>query len=676
MSKKSEEITKLPKLFNRDYSKKKFHAKLLKHVATPADQRLLLSLFTQNEDESYSPITPPGGDAKSIHTLAKSIKRNRKRIRKGRLIFLLAVLAILIGGVLLFKNSLAEQALERGFGGVLQTEVEVSGTKLHIFQNRITYDRMEIVDDEKQSHNMVVMGKSALQIDINQFFRSNIIIPELSAEDIAWDVPRENYRELVSEETEEKATEEKDPIDIFKDPTAELLRVYEEAKDALTTPPLVTEIKDEYITKKADLESRVENLQSRFETLQGRVEEVSQWSKEYFMKHPEKLPTAQSTIEGIIDEVEVLFTDAQALQEEIRATADKIPADKERIDQAVETDMAYLKENFLLTDLSTEEIVALLGELFLEESINEYLEMGTKVVKIVQKLTPNKEKKSKPSREGRIVEFGTEYPSFALGRFFVNYTDTNQAIEVLNLSSNPALWGATPAGSYEESSGNKIFKVAADTTMEGDITASVIRTKEPLEVPLTELGIESFTGEMDMDFAFDTGTNRMEATFDIYNQTITPRAESSKILTTFTDILQQEDSISWSYLQEAGKVSLTSSLDEPLSRALNTLLEELKSEGTATLEKMLQGDLAEPLSALTEITNTIGNWKEKGNDILSKIDEAKVLLEEKKAEIKKYLANGLLDNLPGGGGLDSLPSLPGGNKDDNKGGGLFSGFGG
>ncbi len=650
-------IKKLPKIFNKPYKEKHFQTKLLKHMATPADERLLKSLFTK-EDGIYTPIIPPTAEKKPVKALAKSLKRNKKRVRMGRLLLLMAVLAILIGGTLLFKNRIAEKALEKGFSTIFQTEVDVRGTKLQIFQNSISYKGLEIVDSDNPRFNMVVMGEGKLQIDVWQLLQSNVIIHEILAQDLAWNVPRENYTAPEPDDPAEPE-EPKEPInlDIFKDPRAEALALYEEAKSNLTTLPLVNTLGEEYVAQQKDFEDRIAALEARFTTLQSQVEEISKWNKEYFLKNPNKLATARGQIETVWNEANAIISDAEALYQEVTSVVNKIPADKTRIEGAVKTDLAYLEENYLITNFSTEEIVAFLGEMFLEESINNYLTMGTKVIKILHKLAPAEEKEPKPTRNGRIVEVGKAYPSFALGRLLVSYTDSNASLEIKNITSNAKVWGAGPEGTYEKLSeeGNLVLSFAS--TVEGAIGASFLNTKVPLDLPLTDLGIDELSGLMDMDFAFNTENDNLAGTLTMYNHRIAMPAETSKFITIFTDTIEAEEQIIWHYSQENGETTLTSSLTEPMVAALDTLFAELKSDGKQFLRDQLESEMGDSLGVLTDTLETLQTWKTKGEELMSNIGNMESLLDEKKAEIEGYVKQGILNAIPG---ADKLPSGLGG----------------
>ncbi len=662
---KQQKPWKAPKQFRKSYTAKKFQSKLMRHIAAPADRKLLLSIFTQ-EDHLYTP-SMENQNKKSVKALAKSIDKNKKRVRGGRLLFLIIVLSLIIGGTLLFKNSLTETVLEKGLEKVFQSEVEITGTRLAIFRESVSFSTLEVADSENPGYNLFSMSEGTLSIKLTQLLQSNFIAEEVIAQDVQWSTEQSAHwgkRTPPKKPEEPKEETPKEPMELFKDPMLKVNEVYAEIQENLKTPLLLREIESSYKVIIDDLQKEATAVENDFLALQLRIEEVQKWNKEYFMKNPKEIPGAISTIESIKTDTEALFTRVTNLKTRTQVVYDQMLVDKQRTADTVAADYAYLEENYNVMNFSVEEITLLLGDIFLEDTLNQYLQTGTKAYNIISKLSSSSkdEKTEKPSRNGRIVEVGREYPSVAIGKIIVNTSGENQSksLEIQNISSNAEVWGASPAGSYMQTEGDAMQGVKFATHPDGANEAAVVATQIPINPELGALGIQDWKGFLDMDFDLNSAENGVSGSIKLHSYRMTIPEETSPLLRVIWETIEAEESILWTYKEEGDKKQLTSTLDETLQKGIDPFLKEMKKEGEAVLKDKLNTDISATTGELENIFTTVEEWKTKVENVSKKVDEAKQLLEQKKAEIQSYIpgVNDIIPDKIPDGIKDALPDLP------------------
>ncbi len=660
---KEQKPWKAPKLFKKSYTEKKFQSKLLKHIAAQGDKKLLLSIFTK-EEGLYVP-SMENQSKKSVHTLAKSIKKNKKRVRGGRVIFLIIVLSLIIGGTFLFKNSLTETVLEKGLSTVFQADVEISGTRLAIFRESVTFSTLEVADSENPGYNLFSMSDGTLSVKLTQLLQSNFIAEEIIAQDLQWNTKQSTSWKSRTAPVKEDTTpqeEPKDPVDLFKDPMIKVNEVYDEIQANLKTPLLLREIESSYKVTIEDLQKEITAVENDFYTLQGRIEEIQKWNKDYFIKNPKEIPGAISTVESIKSETEALLVRSGNLKTRTETIYTKMLKDKQRTTETVAEDYAYLEENYNVMNFSAEEVTLLLGDIFLEDTINQYLQMSNKAYKIVSKLTSSSQDKGKekPSRTGRVVEVGRAYPSVAIGKILVNTSGENQSksLEVQNISSNAKVWGSSPSGEYMQKTGDAMQGVTFNTNQDGTNEASVIATHIPIQPELSSLGINDWKGLLDIDFDLNATGTGVSGSIELHSYSMTIPEDTSPLLRVIWETIEKEERIFWTYKEEGEIKQLTTTLDETLQKGVDPFLKELKKEGEAVLKERLNVDIASTTGELEKIFTTIEEWKTKVDNISKKINEAQQLLEQKKEEIQSYIP-GVNDIIPDSI-KDSIPSLPSG----------------
>ncbi len=659
---KEQKPWKAPKLFKKSYTEKKFQAKLMRHIAAPGDRKLLLSIFTQ-EENMYVP-SMENQNKKSVTALAKSINKNKKRVRGGRVIFLAIILSLIIGGTFLFKNSLTETILEKGLSTVFQSDVEITGTRLAIFRESVSFSTLEVADSDNPGYNLFSISDGTLSIKLTQLLQSNFIAEEIIAQDLQWNTKQSTYRgpRTASPQVDTPEEEPKDPVELFKDPMIKVTEVYDEIQANLKTPLLLKEIESSYKVTIEDLQNEMTAVEKDFSALQGRIEEIQKWNKDYFIKNPKEIPGAISTIESIKNDTEALITRAGNLKTRTEVVYAKMLEDKKRTTDTIAADYAYLEENYNVMDFSVEEITLLLGDIFLEDTINQYLQMGNKAYKIVSKLTSSSQDKGKekPTRTGRVVEVGREYPSVAIGKILVNTTGEKQSksLEIQNISSNSTVWGASPSGEYMQQEGDAIQGFTFSTNQDGASEASVIATHIPVQPELGSLGIDDWKGLLDVDFDLNTTGNGVSGSVELHSYSMTIPEDTSPLLRVIWETISEEERILWTYKEEGETKQLTTTLDETLQKGVDPFLKELKKEGEVALKEKLNVDIASTTGEIEKVFTTIEEWKTKVDNVSQKIDEAKQLLEQKKEEIQSYIP-GVNDIIPDSI-KDSIPSLPGG----------------
>ena len=104
--------TKIPYIFDDDFSEKEFEKNLLSKIYVPADQQFISSLYEKSEEGIYSlrgNLELSKQEQKKIKTIAAQIKKQKGRIKLVPLIITIAIIVLAVMTVITFKNRIVKK---------------------------------------------------------------------------------------------------------------------------------------------------------------------------------------------------------------------------------------------------------------------------------------------------------------------------------------------------------------------------------------------------------------------------------------------------------------------------------------------------------------------------------------------------------------------------------------
>ena len=139
--------SKLPSIFKKAYSAKKFEGKIEKKLYVPADKTYISSLFKQSKDKKGREVLRVPAECeftkkeiKRLKLLSKQIKANKGRIKVVPFIAVAAVIAALGITVTIFKNPVAKIAIKSGMQGIFGAKCDVGSVDIQFFDSHVTIE--------------------------------------------------------------------------------------------------------------------------------------------------------------------------------------------------------------------------------------------------------------------------------------------------------------------------------------------------------------------------------------------------------------------------------------------------------------------------------------------------------------------------------------------------------
>lgn len=178
--------SKLPSLFKKQYTAKKFESKIQKKLYVPADKAYVSSLFVQTQDKKGRDVLAVAADAsftkkeiKRLKLLAKQIKANQGRIKVGSFIAVAVVIAAVGLVVTVFKNPVAEMAIKGSLQGLFGAKCDIGSVNIQIFDSHITIEDLAQASSEDEFKNIFEFKR----LDLN-FNLANLLRAKFHAENI------------------------------------------------------------------------------------------------------------------------------------------------------------------------------------------------------------------------------------------------------------------------------------------------------------------------------------------------------------------------------------------------------------------------------------------------------------------------------------------------------------
>ncbi len=128
-------------------------------------------------------------------------------IRKKGLIFLVTVVVLFLIGWWLFSDSWIEAKLEGAISSVTGAVVEIDDLDTEWFPFGLEFKRLQIADPENTMTNMFESGHGKISLNVLSLIHKQIIINDITVENIATDTPREKDGALPkNDKNEEKGS--------------------------------------------------------------------------------------------------------------------------------------------------------------------------------------------------------------------------------------------------------------------------------------------------------------------------------------------------------------------------------------------------------------------------------------------------------------------------------------
>ena len=154
-------VKKLPRLFRKKYTEKKFKKKILKKLYIDKDKTYVQSLFavvpgTGKQQRVAVPADTlfTKSEVSRLKTLAQQIKKQKGRVRWLPLIACIAAVAVITGCVILFKDILIKKGIKSGLESVFGARCDIAYVHLGILDSEFIVQGLAVADKNNTMTNL------------------------------------------------------------------------------------------------------------------------------------------------------------------------------------------------------------------------------------------------------------------------------------------------------------------------------------------------------------------------------------------------------------------------------------------------------------------------------------------------------------------------------------------
>ncbi len=354
---------KLPPLFKKEYTVKKYEKKIGRHIFIESDRKFIDKFFENSKNAKGEATVKvnldsniPSSDLERCKTLAKQIKSQKGGIK----IVPLAAVIVLVAGIgisfTLFKNVIIKNALVSSMQGFFKAKTDIQKVDFKFFDSSLKISGLQQANKDSPMKNIFQLDEILVDFNLADLCRGKFHAENLVVEGVALDTERTKSGELpLKAKKEKKKSEEaklsaksdelkqnamKNLMAMFENYNPE--KMIEELQDRLTSPKIAAEVS-------ANVQQKIAKWQAVPEKLSGQVAEFSSsvnavantdWSK---VKDPVKLKSALETLNGAYTTGTSLKATVDRTSSEIKTDAAEVSTYAKKVESAVKSDLGLVE---------------------------------------------------------------------------------------------------------------------------------------------------------------------------------------------------------------------------------------------------------------------------------------------------------------------------------------------
>ncbi|MDR0403137.1 MAG: hypothetical protein LBH35_06060 [Treponema sp.] len=669
---------KVPAIFRRPYTEKRFTKRLLKFIEQPGDREFLVSVFDLNEGvytlkEAFAkPLDEQAGDEekkamagtlKRLVILAKAIKKNRQMAVKLLPLTAFAVLVTsLVIFFMIFMDPVLEGLLERGLENVFEARCDVNKFHLGLIRFRIGIESVTVANRDEPMKNLFETGRLEIRLKPQAVLRGKIYIEELRADSLRFGTPRGVSGAIPEYAAKIAARREKPPAPPLVDlSNFDAMGLLEREYDKLASPAAFQSALSAYDEARARWENQYARANAQVAELRSAVQPVLNININNIRRAEEAAK--------IVSEVNALAASVESARDEVETIVDGVQTDintarnlERTAREALQGDIDHLKSYLDLGSGNALRALEPSIREILSDEVEQYIAYGQRAleafekIKALQARIPKSEPKPKKRTfRGRNVAFPTQaYPVFYLGIMASDFTlgGWNWGFDLRGVSSDPDLSGRptelklalTEQGSYGRTTR---FDGSADfrTTARQYFSAAVTGDNFPLDLRgnLSAVGIGGFSGAVGFNANFSGGRGGAAAGgggVDIKEpQLVDPRGTIAEVI---SEVLTEQNSVNLALQYEhtsAGdeNFSITTNIGDLISAALRRAAERYIRQAEEAVERALREKLSAYLDERWVSREDMDAIFAAARGDRNAVDQLKTSLEEKKNEAERKI---------------------------------------
>ena len=461
--------TKIPYIFDDDFSEKEFEKNLLSKIYVPADQQFISSLYEKSEEGIYSlreNLELSKQEQKKIKTIATQIKKQKGRVKLVPLIITIAIIVLAVMTVITFKNRIVKKGMTMALESVFGAKCDISSVNLKIFDSSLRVKEIAVADKKEPMKNLFELSDINIDFDLVQLLKGRFVMDEILAEGIQLGTDREVSGELPlkkkkddkkDELTEEEKTQIK-PIqqqiaDLIKEKTGVSAEGVTHMFSQYDPKKMVNDFYDQMQSPKIiqNLQPQAENLVTGWKTT---AEQMDHDVKDFTQKAQVLVNTDISKINDpvvlkqLLENLNAVLTQADTIKTSVESAVTKVKDDAQTVNNIANDMKNAVNSDFAMVDNKVKQLSSLdiskatrlfSGDLDQPalQMISKYLPTAKMVLDKVQEFQKSgskteKEKKTKKKTStnrlaGRTVEYRKDnVPNFLVRNLSLSGKDVKR----------------------------------------------------------------------------------------------------------------------------------------------------------------------------------------------------------------------------------------------------------
>lgn len=689
---------KLPSLFKKAYTEKALEKKLLKKLYVAADKEAVKNLFTEKiqkgkTEKLKTDLTKEytKSEIKHFKEIAKSIKKNKGRVKLVPLAAVVAFIAALVIVIGIFKNPVAKKVIISSCEGIFGAKTSIKSVNVKLLG--ITIDIKGLSIGNKNSENgmeNLFDADITLDVDLASALRGKFVSDEISVTNMEFGRERTEKEgscllPAKAKKIEKEAAKDSAFMDSVKAKSqnaiadvrtqAESLlggstpdEIWQNLQSQIKTKDAAEQLKTETQDLVEKWKAKPEDLKKQANDLQVKVKKFQNLNVKN-MK-PEEIPATIKELQTALGEIDSLSKTAASIKDEIESDRKTLENAAKNMTDATASDKA-LAENMVNTVKNAGSILTsaldtvgydMLGKYYpyAKQGINYALQMKNNS----SASSSSKEKKVKKSSKnvkgktgrmkGTTFWYSTEKPGVWVK--LVEASGTNFKGNFKNISSNPDLINVPLTGNADfvakeiAHSANLIVDARSKTSnplitvgYTGDgFNANVDGSKIA-----SASGIPSITGKTKLTLKGTAGADEFSASGNISLNPVSLTSDgfgNEKIDKYYQEALASVKNLALGYKvafsEKTGvDLSLSGNYTDVFANALSSVAASIGADAKAEIEKRITEYTSKYAS---DAFAKVSEFKGISSDVttqISSIDDMKKVLNDKISELENRTKN-------------------------------------
>lgn len=473
-------VKKLPRLFRKKYTERKYKKKITKHIYIAKDREFVRSFFQPVEGTKRPTVKIPSDtlfskqDTARLKSLAKQIKKQRGRVKWVPLLACVGVFFVLVSTVVLFKDALIKKGMKSGLEAIFGARCDIAYLHLGILDANFSVRGLEVANKKKTMTNLFEVGNITMDFDLVQLLRKRFVAENLEISNVQVGTPRKTDGALPPKPPKEPSEFQKkltafalEKKEVLKDSISGIFAQYNPETllanfyDQLSSPEVAKEVENQLsiiipawklvpdeitasVTKAIDDSKAAVNFD---------------WAS--VKSDPTKLKNGIELVSDALKNIETLQAQTEKTVSMLRTDANTVSSLANKVKNAVSADYSLVSSEInKITSFSIKEdgmnIISSAFNTIVTDLLGEYypmIQMGIAYANEISAMAakymppPKEKKEEKPKIErykGRTIDYRADkIPSFLIQRAHGSGSNENFGLELTltDISNDMDKWG-------------------------------------------------------------------------------------------------------------------------------------------------------------------------------------------------------------------------------------------